>query len=1251
MNASTRSNGKITAHNRQRASRAWRTRSLAVVGALLATLSGGLSASIEVAPSPLFLGSNVPGNLLLTPSVEWPTINSIANLGSYNSASKYTGYFDEAKCYQYQYDGTESNRHFYPTRVVAGHDCSAVAKEWSGNYLNWAATQTIDPFRAALTGGLRVRDTVTETFIEKARHDGQGGTGIYPNRTLSSGMSAATAATSNWGQMLTRINDLGNKMYFTRGDNRPSGSQSIDGSPTVTLYDPTQVNHIHPSGNINGSSSTNDAKIYEVSMRVKVCVPGLLEANCKAYGANYKPEGLIQQYQDRIKYGIFGYLNDHTTNRDGAVLRAQQKFVGPTTYHPTAGEAANPAREWDPATGILYQNPDAADATSTTTLVGSTISNSGVINYLNKFGQMTSKDHKNLDPVSEMYYAAVRYFKKQGNIPEYTNMTGTATEKYQFADGFPVITAWNDPLAFRCQANVILGIGDANSWNDKNLPGSSLTTSEPTKPALVTADTTVNVVTATNKVSLLEGYNPAFSNNPFTGRNNSAFIAGLAYDSHTVDIRPPGPRELSGMQTISTHWVDVREAQLLEPKRRNQYYLAAKYGGFRVPAGYQPYVQTAALPQGLWHAGPLTDVTSANVNPRELRPDNFYEASNANQMVASLTTAFARIASEIRGTGASFGASSTRLQNGTTLYQSSYFSNSWRGDLTAYPLDQYGNLQTAAWSASDQLNSRVWTTRTIYMESGGIVKPFLWANLTAAQQAVLGSDKVVDYLRGERASELPSAVGLRPRTGVLGDIVDSQPVYVGPPNPFLYAGATFSGAASYPAFATAQAARAPIVFVGANDGMMHAFNANTGAEVFGYVPKAAISADLKAFTTPGYEHRYTVDGELTVANVYVGAAWKTILVGTMGRANQPGIFAIDVTNPNSVSKIWDYTSATVPALGNNLGKPIIAQVADGDWRVVLGNGVNSSTGKAQLIMISLSSGAVTNVDLGGSPDNGLAAPTVWNSDTDQFFDRAYAGDLKGGMWRINGLGTVTPTFTKLLAATDGTLAQPITAAPLVAVRPYSTETWLFFGTGRYLGDGDLSNKDVQSWYGIKDTNTLISRSVDLVQRSIIAEAPTVVGGVVGRGISEGTAAELATKKGWYLDLKPPSPGLAEGERMVVPNIFLGLSLVGVTRIPEGADPCSPGGSGYVYQIEPFTGGRLPGSAFDTNADGVVDSQDTVGPDAVPVSAVKLETGGNNVIAVGNRLYGTLDDGSTFTPVPPPTAQSINRVNWREVIGN
>ena len=1194
----------------------------ALFGMLLTLVAGaasGQAASTTVAQSPLTVAGNVPGNLLLVPSVEWPTLDSMANLGDYDVARVYQGYFDPGKCYRYSYSVTETDRYFYPVSTTTTRTCTYTSQQWSGNYLNWAATQTIDPFRKALTGGYRVRDTATETWLEKARYDGNGGNSIYPNRRIpASGSSSSLvrgATPANWNDLTNRIWLLGNKMRFTR-------SGDLNGT-VVVPYDPS----VH--------TTLVEGVVYEVSIRVKVCVASVgVEGNCVQYSSGWKPEGLIQKYSERMRYSVFGYLNDGNLLRDGGVMRARQKFVGQNKLDPATSQlVANANREWDPSTGVLERNPDSADASSTAANVGQAVSDSGVINYINKFGQMTTQNHKSYDPVSELYYTAIRYLKRQGNVAEYSSLSGTSSQRYNYVDGFPVITDWDDPMQYRCQNNALLGIGDVNTHRDKNLPGNGVTVDEPTRPTTVTSDDTINVVTATQKVAQLENITIA---TPFTGRENSAYIAGLAYDSHTKDLRS----DLDGMQTASTYWVDVRENQVLEPRSRNQYWLAAKYGGFTVPENYNPYTQAAALDNSLWSSG-------ETLSTGDLRPENFYVASEADKMVESLTRAFAKIAAENVGSGSALAASSTRVDTNTRTFQAQFFSGTWRGDLRAFAVGTNGSLSsTPLWRAGTLLMARDWSTRSIYFHNpqGGNAnaryRAFTWANLGSNQTTALNSQDVVDYLRGNRSKEESQANGtLRTRTGVLGDIVNSAPIFVGAPNASLYSEQSrFDGADEFPAFARNQANRTGVVYVGANDGMLHGFNASTGAEVYAFVPNAAIVNGLRSYSDPAYEHRYFVDGELAVADIYDTSAnaWKTILVGSMGRGG-PGVFALDVTDPSNVKFLWEKSGTDIPALGKDIGRPVIAQVADGDWRVLIGNGHGTSAGLAQLIMIDVRSGTTTVVSTGVAGNNALTAVLARDSNGDNFADTAYAGDLRGNVWKFTGLGATTSVQKMFEARDPAGTAQPITAAPLAGKDPTTGITWVFFGTGRYLSTTDPNDRQVQSWYGIKDMSGTATRA-NLVDRDIISE--TRVGTLDVREIEAGNVAEVTSQRGWFIDLVSPVAG-ARGERMVVPNRFQGAALLGTTRIPEATDVCRPTGTGFIMAINPFTGARLDQPFFDVNRDGRVDEAD-VG------SGVGFGDGVYGTIT-GSTLHANLDSSQLQEIAIRIPATDAGRMSWREIV--
>ena len=1200
----------------------------AFIGALLAGLLAGVSSmpavsGVTIDNKPLNVARSVPGNLALVPSVEYPTIHSQANIGAYDTARRYSGYFDPGKCYAYHYSTTETERHFYPVSLAAGFTCAA-EKHWSGNYLNWAATQTIDPFRSALTGGYRVRDVANETWLEKARH--APGYALYPNRRLpNSGDNTnlvRNLTASRWNNLSVRIQGLGNRMRF-------SASGNLDNAPTA--YNPD----VH-------ALDTGDAgTVYEVSVRVKVCDASVgVEANCKRYSQGWKPEGLIQEYSERIRYSIFGFLNQTGNDRNGGVMRARQKFVGPNTHYPEVGVLANANREWDPTTGVLIDNPDPGDATAT----GHGVANSGVINYLNKFGQMTNENPKGNDPVSELYYAALRYFRGQGNLASYTNNV-----TYNRADGFPVITNWDDPIRYSCQVNAALGIGDVYTHQDHDIP---------TTPA----DDRAIARTYTQKIFDLEGIEKN-STDVFSGRGNSAYIAGLAYYAHTNDLRLDNEAQSNtkGRQTLSTYWVDVRENQRLEPKTDNQYWLAAKYGGFDVPDAFNP-LTTTGLSQAWWHTsgeylnsgangGVTTTVTTYP------RPDNFYVASEADKMVASLRQAFDSIVSEMQGSGGSFASNTTRLETGAYTYQAKYQSAGWGGQLIASSVNSSTGQLTEQWNAATWLTGSAttndYTKRKLLYNNGGTLTNFIsnWNNYTVLASPSLSkpaglsstTDAQLKYLLGDRSGERQFNGTFRNRQGMLGDIINSQPVYVAAPTVSLY-----KDDASYTTFLQNQASRTPVVYVGANDGMLHAINAGTGAdrgkEMFAFMPTAAMAVltqndpGSNRFPNwrPEYDHAYSMDGEITVADVKTATGWKTILVASMGRGGK-SVFALDVTNPASPSMLWEKSASDISTLGNSLGKPIIAKVADGDWRVFLGNGPNSGSGGSTLIALNVLNGNnAGSISAGTGADNGLGPVNVWDSNGDGNFDTVYAGDMAGDLYKF----TIGGAAVKLFAA--GT-TQPITIAPLVAKNPYNPpDTWVFFGTGRDLSLSDYSdsaNANIQGWYGFIDGGALIAESS-------LEEVTITYEDAIGRVLSE-NAGLASGKKGWFIDLKL-SGGPARGERMVEPNFFQGFTLIGTTRFPVSGDPCAPSGKGYTMAINPFTGGRLGSAFFDNDGDGTVgDTGDQV--NGVPYSGVAYESGPNNPIFIGDIMYTSLDDGSSKITRTSSTQGIVRRVSWRELL--
>ncbi|MBW5411705.1 pilus assembly protein [Pseudomonas sp. MAG002Y] len=1271
----------------------------------------------EVSQTPLLLGSgNVPGSLALVPSVEWPTVLSVANLGSYNSANEYSGYFDSNKCYLY--NKTSNDGWFYPNGLATNHKCNG---KWSGNFLNWAATPTIDPFRSALTGGLRAVDQENLTILQKARHSGQNSTGDRTNSGQgmipAAEFSGATPVSSGWNSMYIRLSGLNTDMVFSNwsdklGDDPTSRSEWIDYDPNNSA----QLNNgrLIPSYRVNENGGSQVKSVYRLRIQVKVCDPspaaGGLESNCKRYSStNYKPEGLLQQYSDTLRYSVFGYLNDSSEGRDGGVLRANQKGIGPKD---TDG-STNPYAEWNATTGILVKNPNPADAIST----GNGVADSGVINYLNKFASMPYQTNpvaykaiKSLDPVSELYYAAIRYFKNQGNVPAYSNLTGgTQAERYAQADGFPVITNWQDPINYSCQKNVILGIGDTNTHRDKNLPGPTSSVGEVSpKPPEVVADTTVNVVTATAKVGSLEGVNLKETSSSYTGRSNSAYIAGLAYDSHTVDLRP----NMSGKQTLSTYWVDVRENQSLAGRASNQYWLAAKYGGFKVPSNFSPYsneTNSATITDDLWW-------TNGEILPTgDKRPDNFFVASDAANMTASLKTAFSQIVKEVRSTSTSLATNSTQLNTESAVFQTLYNSSNWSGDLLAKTVSGSGSVAaTPTWSAASKLDALTnLSTRKIFLSNGFTAREqgvystsiggidFFWNNnldndAKIALQTPRANGVTVEgdtgqnrlnYLRGERNLEKTKTTPSNPfrsRGSRLGDIINSDPQYVSNQDYGynLLTGSMWGGAgSSYLSFrrSTDYINRKPMVVVGTNDGMLHGFDATVssigGGELFAYIPRS-ITGDLYKLTDPNYSHQYYVDGSPTSSDAWINGSWKTIVVGTTG-AGGKSVFALDATNPNTMSArsvMWEFTA---PDMSYPVQKPSVVALANGKFGVIVSSGfTNSSVTKGHVWVLDAANGNVLK-KFTVNTTGGMAQPLAIDINNDRVADRIYVGDTQGNLWRFditgedvskwdgfrNGNQNIIPIFS---ARDSSGRVQPITA-PLTAALNTDGKPIILFGTGSFYQTVDtdlLQNQRIESYYAIIDRDSSVNRT-NLAERKILKEVN--VNGQKGRILSEAATGDMYGKSGWVLDLlwKASEGGSNSltGERVVSAGVLRNGTITFSTLTPSD-DPCSGGATSWVMSLDVFTGARLAYNYFDFNGDGLINDNDYFtdsNGNKIPFSGISnpdlgaIDTpsyfNGNATNEGSTDLICFAGSANADQPVcspAPPGSRTSDRVSWREI---
>ncbi len=462
---------------------------------------------------------------------------------------------------------------------------------------------------------------------------------------------------------------------------------------------------------------------------------------------------------------------------------------------------------------------------------------------------------------------------------------------------------------------------------------------------------------------------------------------------------------------------------------------------------------------------------------------------------------------------------------------------------------------------------------------------------------------------------------------------------------------------------TTPGSREPMVYFGANDGALHAVSACTGEEKFAFVPEAVFPT-LSNLTDLEYAHRYYVDGAPTVVDAYINGAWRTVLVGTLA-AGGKGLFALDVTDPNNFSEssassivLWEknlgFGTAGTPAdtgygeLGYTFSQPAVVKAEGGDWVAIFGNGYNSANGKAVVYVANLSTGApLVTIDLsdvdatahGNDGANGIAAISIVDRDSDGEADLIYGGDLKGNVWRMAAQynvgfkpGTNTTYNSLLYSAKNASgVAQPITARFSIGRHPTSSVgRMVYFGTGKYyeMADQDPANAVVyNTMYGLWDrddgndipsvttrnSTSLQEQEIELEQLGTFGSETFDVRTISNNPIqwqATGSACDSNAANGlcgWYLDLA------STGEKMVASPVLRAGRLIFVTTIPSLV-ACSAGGTGWLLEIDPYTGGRLDFPVFDLSGDGVFTVADNVETTvngttvSVPVSGKKSKVG-------------------------------------------
>lgn len=907
---------------------------------------------------------------------------------------------------------------------------------------------------------------------------------------------------------------------------------------------------------------------------------------CTRYpNGNYKPTGTVQKYSDQLRLAAFGYALEQTLSWDdgsktngryGGVLRAPMKFVGPRTYDSTGVEntpgVGNPNMEWDPITGIFAKNPDN----------DTTFGVSGVVNYLNQFGRTgpTPGRYKRYDPSGELYYETLRYLQGLPPSPDaVANLDLTNVTQKAFYDGYPIFKDWTnlDPYAggrnstsdYACLKSNIALIGDVNTWDSRY-------TSNKSHNRMATTDLANNVPDIEGWISVVQAFEKATTktyldgqgvsrttSNPNTANSSpntrGAQVYGLSYWAHTHDIRgadwTAAPDKQRPGLRVKSFFFDVNEyaEQSNDNTRRtnNQYYTAGKYGGFNT----QPDKDTS-IPYNT-QGNPFYDKSGvANNNvwqdpARPLEPQTYFLQSNARGVLAAFEKIFTQAASAQRSIAGAAASGSNLTQGGSHFYQASFDTGNWTGDVQAFNVKVASDnvsidmASGAAWSAEQELSNRLMAgtpPRNIIVGIRGAnpsptATPFTAAGIDAALKADLNryspsaaddglwQDRL-DYLRGNKSKE---GAPFRRRYRSLGDVVNSGIQYVGAPSAVQNLGS------GYATFVTTNKDRQAALYVGANDGMLHAFDASSGNELFAYIP-SWLGPKLSALTDPGYLHQAYVDATPVIGDAQTSTsstpAWKTVLVSGTGGGGR-GVFALDVSDPSTFAAdkvMWEFTQANDKDMGYVLGKPRIVKLRTDDgsggtgtptdrWFAMVPAGVNnytqqdasddnfSRTGAPTIFLLALdkptgdawtSTGSSPNyykISLPFDATLAITNPTgiinleayMNGSGVTQY---VYAGDLHGRLWaldftKFDATGWTSGQLSRFSTGSAGSLVaypmyiakdaagkiQPITAAPSILQGADPDQHFVGFGTGKYFENSDATSTQPNTFYVVYDNGS------------------------------------------------------------------------------------------------------------------------------------------------------------------------------------
>lgn len=725
-----------------------------------------------------------------------------------------------------------------------------------------------------------------------------------------------------------------------------------------------------------------------------------------------------------------------------------------------------------------------------------------------------------------------------------------------------------------------------------------------------------------------------------------------------------------------------------------------------------------------WSTNVIDDLWHAAVNSR----GEYFSAKDSD----SLTSAFQKalqLGSETIQKEAGVATAATTLVTNNIKFVPQYQPINWTGNLEAYSLDASGIASTLLWNAESNLPAP--DARRIFIRDAGAgsIVEFSkenYANFSSTLVQAMGSQasaNLVDYLRGNYPTD---GVPRRNRKALLPDFVNSTPLFVKGGVDLGYAKLASTpskdvGAGKYLDYLNEKGERSNgALFIGGNGGMLHVFDQN-GVERFGFVPYAGVGNLYKLarrdYGSAANFHQFFVDGPLVESDAYLTngdtSSWTNVVVGTMGAGGR-SVFALrlNTSNPsnlNAGSVKWEVngpsgTTGTGTArddIGYITSEPQVGMLPNGQWKVFVGNGLESQSNRAALLVIDLDSGDVEAVPVGSTTANGLGGVRLIKSSTTNAVIGAYAGDADGKLWRFEYDSSTQKMIagygrSPLIAASDSQgLSQAITAAPVVRSHPNGGNI-VVFGTGRLFNDADSGTTQTQTIYGVwdnvKETEASAGKQVPVpsasalrAQDSLLVNQEITGATVVNQVDADGNSVnktstffqltskpvDWGTKKGWLLDLNMPvGVGVLDHPRVIDAPQTLGGSvyITALTPAPNAVETCgaNQGAKGYAFLLKLLSGAQQTIPSFDTDGNSIITDKDIVsagmstpaGPQIIirRESPLDFETSaGPNGPKIKHKCnLGSAQNasGSTLAQDCDPTSDPLRSIvdrTWRQLI--